>query len=226
LYSQDIRDVWEKNNCATDATPQVCGDAFEAMGESVQNVNPYDIYRFCWDNSSTKTGSKTPWASWNKFRADPDGIPCVDIVGATKQWNDQATRTAFNVGDSKVHWDTCVFDTKVLNYTMSPGESIQLYPDLIKSGLRIQIYSGDTDSTIAVTGTMAWIESLVAPNNLKKTEEWHQWSLDDQVAGFTQVYNNTFRFLTIKGTGHMSIQWKRPQGFMAFNNFLQNKTLS
>jgi len=54
------------------------------------------------------------------------------------------------------------------------------------------------------------------------TEKWRQWNLNDQVGGYTMAFNDTFAFATIKGTGHMSIQWKRPQGYHIFNNFLNN----
>jgi hypothetical protein len=88
---------------------------------------------------------------------------------------------------------------------MFPGHSQQWYPDLIKSGIRIQIYSGDTDSTVPFVGTRQWARNVVNALKLEKTTEWKEWSLDGQVAGYTEVYNHNFRLLTIKGTGHMSI---------------------
>ena len=101
---------------------------------------------------------------------NPSGIPCIDTLGAHTYWNTKSNRAAFNV-DYNGEWLTCSNDTR-LHYTSTPGESIQFYPDLIKSGLKILVYSGDCDSVVPVTGTRAWINSLKESDNLNVTEEW------------------------------------------------------
>ncbi len=35
-----------------------------------------------------------------------------------------------------------------------------LYPGLVKSGLRIWIFSGDRDAAVSIVGTFAWINKL------------------------------------------------------------------
>jgi len=97
------------------------------------------------------------------LRADPDGIPCIDQRGSLYIFNQKDWRTAFNVGDSTVTWATCV-NPPAFNYTM--GQSIQLYPDLLKAGIKMLFYSGDTDSTISITGSMKWIHQLRLDANL------------------------------------------------------------
>ena len=94
--------------------------------------------------------------------------------------------------------------------------SRKLYPELINSGLKIRIYSGDTDTAVATAGTRQWIKKL----NMTRTHEWSEWTVGNQIAGFYENYGN-FTFMTIKGSGHMCIQWKRPQGFHMFSTFLQ-----
>jgi len=184
------------------------------------NVNPYDLYRYCYhENYSADDVNFMGWSkklsAVQKRRgrslmqnlgdgpSDPEGIPCIDTMGCHTYWNNKDNRKAFNV-DYNGEWLTCSNDTR-LNYTSTPGESIQFYPDLLASGLKILVYSGDTDSAVPVTGTRAWINDLKQKQNLTETEEWRQWTLGGQVAGYTFTLNDTFRFATIKGTGHMSI---------------------
>lgn len=127
----------------------------------------------------------------------------------------------FHVNDPAVGvWGVC---TGALNYTTDYQKgSIYTYPYLIERGLRIWIYSGDTDGSVPTLGTRKWIKSL----NLEVLRTYSQWFLpgDSQVSGYVVDYYG-LTFLTIKGTGHMSIQWKRPQGFHFFNTFLQGGRL-
>lgn len=126
LYGQTTRDNYEKY-CLTDSEGADCDAAIAVMQEETKNVNPYDIYKWCWHEESLNSPKPTHRQWMNRFndpeplRADPDGIPCIDVRGSTYLFNQKDWRTAFNVGDSTVHWNTCVFPP-ALNYTM--GESI------------------------------------------------------------------------------------------------------
>jgi serine carboxypeptidase-like clade 1 len=148
------------------------------------NVNPYDIYRWCWHEVDTPAFDYARWSEKVKLRANPDGIPCVDTLGSTAMWNDAKTRAEFNLADSTVHWSTCVAGN-ILHYDPTPGQSYQWYPALIKEGYEILIYSGDTDSVVPFTGTMGWIHQLVGEQGYKKTDQWREWMYGGQVAGYT-----------------------------------------
>jgi len=220
LYGQTVRDDYEKN-CVITPDEDKCNNTFEVMSNLTTNINPYDIYRVCYHENFMVSHREFMNRFNEPLKDDPNGAPCIDSRGANKMFNDKDVRTAFNVGDQTTHWTTCRLTA---NYTYTFGESIQLYPDLIRSNppLKLLFYSGDTDSTIAVTGSMKWIHWLRINENLVETEAWRQWNLDGQVGGYTHAFNDTFAFATIKGTGHMSIQWKRPQGYHIFNSFLNN----
>jgi serine carboxypeptidase-like clade 2 len=88
---------------------------------------------------------------------------------------------------------------------------------LLGKGLRILVYSGDTDGVCPTIGTRKWIENL----NRKVERDWRSWKVDGSnlPSGFTVKYDE-FSFLTIKGSGHMCIGWKRPQGFHMIQQFL------
>jgi len=62
--------------------------------------------------------------------------------------------------------------------------------------------------------------------NMTTEYNWKQWQVPDkkdQVAGYVTKFMEGLTFVTIRGTGHMSIQWKRPEGFDMFRRFLNNE---
>lgn len=105
------------------------------------------------------------------------------------------------------------------NYKIS--DSLQIYKDtLLKSGIRIWFYSGDTDGAVPFTGTIKWLKKL----NMDITEPYRRWVVNGQTSGYVQAYDSMV-YLTVLGTGHMAPQWKREQVFVMFNAFLKGERL-
>ena len=93
-------------------------------------------------------------------------------------------------------------------YTMFPEGSINLYPELIKSGIRIWIYSGDIDANVPITGTLRWITLMKDVEGIPVEEPWREWWVpgihkhEDQMAGMVWKMRG-FTFVSVKGAGHM-----------------------
>ena len=99
--------------------------------------------------------------------------------------------------------------------------SIFLYNDLIKSGIKIMKYSGDTDAAVPFTGTRQWIYNL----KLDTLKKWRSWRVNEnEVAGYVVNYKG-LTFVTVKGTGHMVPQWKRKEAFHMLTQFLNGGDL-
>ena len=99
--------------------------------------------------------------------------------------------------------------------------SIWAYPTLLEEGIRILIYSGDTDVVVPFNGNQAWIKNL----NLEIEKPWRQWrAFDDQenISGYVTQYKG-LTFCTIKGTGHMAPQWKPKESYYMFSKFLKGE---
>ena len=83
-----------------------------------------------------------------------------------------------------------------------------LYPQLIKAGLRVWVYSGDIDANVPILGTLHWIELMKDLEGLYVMEPWREWWVkglhkhDDQVAGMAWKLKG-FTFVSVKGAGHM-----------------------
>ena len=71
---------------------------------------------------------------------------------------------------------------------------LPIYPTLI-SNYRVLIYNGNIDACVPYIGDEAWTSGL----GFAVDKSWHQWLLDDQVAGYATTYkNNNFTFITVR----------------------------
>ncbi|CAJ1915739.1 unnamed protein product [Sphenostylis stenocarpa] len=96
---------------------------------------------------------------------------------------------------------------------------------LVKSGLRVIVYSGDQDSVIPFMGTRRLVESLAKKLRLKTTLPYSAWFVDKQVGGWSQVYGNHLMFATIRGASHGTPTTQPKRSFLLFEAFLQGKPL-
>lgn len=75
-------------------------------------------------------------------------------------------------------------------------------------------YSGDADGAVPTLGSENWIASL----GWQVTEEWRPYFVNNQLAGYIEVYEGNFTFGTVHGAGHMAPQYKPAQtNYLIFN---------
>ncbi|KAA8540615.1 hypothetical protein F0562_024466 [Nyssa sinensis] len=77
--------------------------------------------------------------------------------------------------------------------------------------------SGDHDLTVPNTGTQDWIKLL----NMTIVNDWRQWLVDGQVAGYTIKYTKRgtgyrITYATVLGAGHSAQEYKRRECFDMF----------
>ncbi|KAF9603121.1 hypothetical protein IFM89_033957 [Coptis chinensis] len=131
--------------------------------------------------------------------------PCTE-EHSTVYFNSLEVQKALHV-DSAVaptKWETCS-DLINNHWKDSPRSVLDVYHELINAGLRIWMFSGDTDSVIPVTSTRYSIDALKLPT----TSPWRAWYHDGQVGGWTQQYAG-LNFVTIRGAGH-EVPLHRPE---------------
>nr|GEW84108.1 serine carboxypeptidase II-2 [Tanacetum cinerariifolium] len=88
-------------------------------------------------------------------------------------------------------------DSIEMSWQDSPLSMLDVYHELISAGLRIWMFSGDTDGVIPVTSTRNTINAL----NLTTISPWRAWYEDGQVGGWTQKYDG-LTFVAVRGAGH------------------------
>jgi len=146
--------------------------------------------------------------------------PCIDSIGPDTYFNREDVKAALNVHVG-LKWEMCSLRVGKSYIRDKSQGSYYLYPKLINSGIRILIYSGDTDAAVPFNGTQKWISNLKLPI----LSAWRSWRVDrDNLAGYRTIYDG-LTFVVVKGTGHMVPQWKPKETFHMISSFLEGKDL-
>jgi hypothetical protein len=92
------------------------------------------------------------------------------------------------------------------NYSLTEKNLLPFYLEVIQNGtLQVLVYNGDTDPGINSFITQDRYTQYFDSMKLPLTETWRPWTLDGNIAmgGYVFRYASTFRFVTIRGSGHM-----------------------
>ncbi|XP_010271869.1 PREDICTED: serine carboxypeptidase-like 45 [Nelumbo nucifera] len=121
-------------------------------------------------------------------------------------------------------WEVC---SEVLNYDMLNLEvpTIHVVGSVIRSGVRVLVYSGDQDSVIPLTGSRMLVHRLANELGLNTTIAYRVWFQDKQVGGWTQVYSDILSFATIRGASHEAPFSQPERSLLLFKAFLEDKPL-
>jgi carboxypeptidase C (cathepsin A) len=205
----------------TDFTSTQCQNLLNYVyNELLVNLNIYDLYGVCYYHDDERSYMDNQKRFKFLLKNKPylkDIPPCASWVGAYSFFYNSSVRAALNIPASVPPWQFCVD----LDY--NPDEvhgSVFTYEYLIRYGLRILVYSGDTDAAVPFTGTREWIGKLGLP----VVTPYHSWLYNEQVAGYAIQYRG-LTFVTVKGAGHIVPQLKRPQALVMINAFLQGVSL-
>ncbi|XP_051120178.1 serine carboxypeptidase-like 27 [Andrographis paniculata] len=193
-----------------------CVKSLELANREMGNIDPYSVYTApCNSTSSLRRGlrGRYPWMS----RAYD---PCTEryskiffnLPDVQKAMHANTTRLTYQ-------WQTCS-DTVGNYWTDSPMSMLPIYKELIAAGLRIWVFSGDTDSVVPITATRYSIDALRLPTVTK----WYPWYDSGKVGGWSQVYKG-LTLVSVTGAGH-EVPLHRPrQAFILFRSFLENRPM-
>ncbi|KAL1534495.1 serine carboxypeptidase-like 7 [Salvia divinorum] len=121
--------------------------------------------------------------------------------------NDETVREALHIREGTVpDWTRC---NKSLSYEYDIESVVEYHQNLSNRGFQALVYSGDHDMEIPYMATLKWIRKL----NLSVNDEWRAWTVDGQVAGYTELYKSKIKeaylmFATVKGAGHTAPEYK------------------
>ncbi|CAI0411694.1 unnamed protein product [Linum tenue] len=181
------------------------------------NIDPYSIFtKPCSTTESLKRNLRGhyPWMS----RAYD---PCTERH-STVYFNLPEVQKALHANVTRLPhaWETCS-DIVGIYWGDSPLSMLPIYKELIAAGVKIWVYSGDTDSVVPVTATRYSIDALKLPT----ITNWYPWYDNGRVGGWSQVYKG-LTFVTVTGAGH-EVPLHRPrQAFILFRSFLEDKPLA
>lgn len=124
-----------------------------------------------------------------------------------------------NVTGIKYPWTHCS-DT-IKKWRQSPPSMLPIIRKLVAGGLRIWIFSGDTDGRVPVTSTRLSLQKL----GLNTTKEWTPWYRYQEVGGWTVEYEGGLTYVTIRGAGHQVPTFAPKRSLLLISHFLDNHKL-
>ncbi|EAZ02442.1 hypothetical protein OsI_24545 [Oryza sativa Indica Group] len=141
--------------------------------------------------------------------------PCVDyrVIDYLNRGDVQAALHANVSGGIPYSWAPC--SDALTKWTDAPPSTLPDIAALVRAGLRVWVFSGDTDDRVPVTSTRYALRKL----KLKTVRPWKQWFTSDQVGGYTVLYDG-LTFVTIRGAGHMVPMITPVQARQLFAHFL------
>ncbi|PKA59508.1 Serine carboxypeptidase II-3 [Apostasia shenzhenica] len=182
-----------------------CEEALNAARREAGNIDSYNIYAPLCQRSSSSNKA---------IIYEPD--PCAGFY-VNNYLNNAEVQKALHVkgtSSSPYPWSFC---SDVLGYWRdSPETTLPIIKQLIGSGLRVWLYSGDQDAVVPVTSTKDSIEKL----GLSVATPWQAWYTNGEVGGYVVVYKG-LTFATVRGAGHMVPSYQPERALTLFSNFLK-----
>ncbi|XP_010533892.1 PREDICTED: serine carboxypeptidase-like 31 isoform X2 [Tarenaya hassleriana] len=141
--------------------------------------------------------------------------PCLDDY-ARVYYNRPDVQKALHASDgvNLRNWSICNMEI-FSNWSDSKPSVLPIYEKLIAGGLRIWVYSGDTDGRVPVLATRYSLSALELP--IKAA--WRPWYHEKQVSGWVQEYQG-LTFATFRGAGHAVPCFKPSSSLAFFSAFL------
>ncbi|KAI4377702.1 hypothetical protein MLD38_015287 [Melastoma candidum] len=177
-------------------TSNSCDNMLDIASQELGNIDPYSIFTPpCPASASQSNRLLKRMKVIGHVNEKYD--PCTEKHSVV-YFNHPEVQKALHVDKefAPAKWDTCS-DAVNINWKDSPITVLDIYRKLIHEGLRIWVFSGDTDSIIPVTSTRYSIDALRLPT----VKPWRAWYDGSQVGGWTQEYEG-LTFVSVRGAGH------------------------
>ncbi|XP_074558556.1 serine carboxypeptidase-like 34 [Curcuma longa] len=226
-------DVKSSCNFSEETSTDACNAALGEYYAVYDIIDMYSLYApICVDDYSTATSTKKPRfisgvapklsSRHSQWHRKPSGYdPCVSSYTAV-YFNRRDVQEALHAnasGKIPYKWTHCSdeFD----EWMDSPASILPIIRKLVDGGIRVWVFSGDTDGRIPVTSTRYTLRKL----GLKTVREWTPWYDHQQVGGWTIVYDQGLTFVTVRGAGHQVPTFAPRQARQLLRSFLLDKQL-
>ncbi|MED6182715.1 Serine carboxypeptidase-like 31 [Stylosanthes scabra] len=223
-----------KTSCDFNSTDpwsnQDCSDAVDEVLKQYKEIDIYSLYTStCF--ASTARSNTNSHHQQQTFMANKRSSstmmprmmggydPCLDDY-ARAYYNRADVQKALHAGDGHnlKNWSICNND--IFNgWGDSKASVVPIYRKLIAAGLRIWVYSGDTDGRVPVLSTRYSLSSL----GLRVSKAWRPWYHENEVSGWVEEYEG-LTFATFRGAGHAVPCFKPSSSLAFFSSFLRGQS--
>ncbi|OVA13200.1 Peptidase S10 [Macleaya cordata] len=213
-------DTWDNEKCT---------HAVDEVFNQYKVIDIYSLYTpVCATGTSIESGYKSMQAQV-MFKPRSKMVPrimggydpCLDNYAKTF-YNRPDVQKALHVSDGHQlkNWSICN-NTIFSSWPESRPSVLPIYKKLVAAGLRIWVYSGDTDGRVPVLSTRYSLNALGLPI----TKAWRPWYTQKEVSGWVQEYEGSLTFATFRGAGHAVPIFKPSESLAFFASFLAGNSL-
>ncbi|XP_042490293.1 serine carboxypeptidase-like 34 [Macadamia integrifolia] len=225
-------DIKQNCNFKVGRSTVKCDKALNEYFSVYDIIDMYSLYTptCVYDTSKTTTTQRkiihgvapklfSKFDQWNKKPAGYD--PCVSEYSEV-YFNRPDVQEALHANVTKnipYPWTHC--SNSIMGWKDAPPSMLPVIRKLINGGLRVWVFSGDTDGRIPVTSTRYTLRKL----GLKIKEDWTPWyTYHQQVGGWTTIYDG-LTFVTLRGAGHQVPTFVPRKALQLIKHFLANEML-
>ncbi|XP_068658232.1 serine carboxypeptidase II-3-like [Aristolochia californica] len=188
----------------------LCHDAVAKVSSSVRPLDIYNIYApLCRSSHLTAIPKKASVVDFD---------PCSDYY-IENYLNLPQVQKALHANVTKLDhpWSPC--SIVIDDWNDSPSSTLPLLKELIKNGIRVWVYSGDTDGRVPITSTRYSLGVL----KLAVKKPWAPWSVNGEVGGYGVVYQGGLTLVTVRGAGHEVPSYQPERAQFYIDAFLKGK---
>ncbi|CAO2202951.1 unnamed protein product [Urochloa humidicola] len=193
-----------------------CSNAMKLVYTQYDKIDIYNVYAPKCNNYESAVSSK----KYKRLRMYSGYDPCysIHIEDYLNRIDVQKSLHANISGWIKDRrWSICSYSI-FENYNENIFTVRPIYSKLVKTGLRVWVYSGDMDGRVPVLGSRYWVEALGLPIK----SQWQPWYLNNQVAGRFIEYEG-LTLATVRGAGHDVPQDKPAEALVLISSFLSDR---
>ncbi|KAA3458021.1 serine carboxypeptidase 24-like isoform X1 [Gossypium australe] len=221
ISDRTYKSIMKHCNFTAEKSSTRCDDAVSyAINNEFGDIDQYSIYTPSCLALTNKSARHIRLGNTLLHRQISGYDPCTENY-AEKYYNRPDVQKAMHANTTGIpyKWTACS-DVLIKNWNDSENSMLPIYKELIAAGLRIWVFSGDTDSVVPVTATRFSLSHL----NLHIKTPWYPWYSGNQVGGWTEVYEG-LTFATVRGAGHEVPLFQPRRAFILFRSFLRGEKL-
>ncbi|KAH0462893.1 hypothetical protein IEQ34_007475 [Dendrobium chrysotoxum] len=227
ISDQVYRDIKKTCNFSIEHDNDSCSAALDRYFQVYNIIDMYSLYvPICVENNSTKGFTMIEgvapklFSKYREWHQKPAGYdPCIDSYTEV-YFNRPDVQEALHANVTKIGYNWTHCSDAIDKWNDAPASVLPIIKKLINGGIRVWVYSGDTDGRIPVTSTRLTLHKL----GLNTTQEWTPWYNRQQVGGWTIIYDG-LTFVTVRGAGHQVPTFAPRQAQQLVSHFLANQQL-
>ncbi|GJN02294.1 hypothetical protein PR202_ga19628 [Eleusine coracana subsp. coracana] len=218
-----------------------CSPALRAFLGAYDDIDIYSIYTpTCLspslppargerrDQGSSPRRASSP----NTMKRVPAGYdPCTEAY-VTSYFNRGEVQRALHANRTGLPYQYSPCSEVIRKWNDSPATILPILKKLMGAGLRVWVYSGDTDGRVPVTSTRYSINAMgLRPRESKSAAAgemnggWRAWYYKQQVAGWAVEYEQGITLVTVRGAGHQVPLFAPQRSLAMLYHFLRGQPL-